>query len=143
MKIDPVEVFSNALAIAPIRFLFAWLSASLGGFVPMLLADGSDAFEGLGWYIPMFPFHLVVTAFMSSWWGVIAVPLILVIAYRLCRFMTSDNTGSELMVIFTLAFMISVKPGVDARMVPTIVCSTATLVATYFLVKRDRELYPE
>ena len=143
MKYDPVEVFVNAIAITPIRFLFAWLAGSFGSFLPGVLSDGKDAFEILAWQIFLFPFYLVVVAFMSGWWGVVAVPLILVVSYKLCRFMINDNTGSDLMVIFLLTYLIAMRVGLHSSMILTSICGVVLLVATYFLVKRDRELYPE
>lgn len=143
MKWDPAEVFVNAIAITPIRLLVAWLAGSVGAFLPAVIGRGADAFEFLGWQIAFFPFYLVIMAFMSGWWGVIAVPLILVVAYKLCRFMISDNTGSELMVILTLAFLIAIRSGLDERLVMTAVVGISLLISTVVFVQRDRELYPE
>jgi hypothetical protein len=143
MKFDPVDICANAIAITPIRFLFAWLAGSMGSFLPVVFSDGKDAFEILAWQTFMFPFYLVVVAFMSGWWGVIAVPLILVVAYKLCRFMINDNTGSDLMVIFLLTYLIAIRGGLHSSMFLTSICGVVIFVATYYLVRRDRELYPE
>lgn len=143
IKYDPAEVFVSALSITPVRFLCAWLAGSLGMFLPLLLSEGRGALELLMWQILMFPFQLVIVAFMSGWWGVVAVPLILVVAYKLCRFMINDNTGSDLMVVFLMTYLIAVKQGLESSLILTLVCSVVIIAATYYLVKRDRELYPE
>ena len=109
MKIDPVEVCSNALAVTPLRLLAVWLAGAFGSFLPLLIVGGVDSFGSLGLQILLFPAYLFFVAFASGWWALIAVPLILVLSYKMLLFVVNDNTGSDLMVIFTMSYWIGIR----------------------------------
>ncbi|MCP5537266.1 MAG: hypothetical protein H7A51_13680 [Akkermansiaceae bacterium] len=143
MKWDPSEVFVNSIALTPVRVLAVWVAGSIGAFIPVFIGGGFEALELLAWQVLFFPFYLVIVAFFSGWWGLVAVPLIMVFAYKLIRFMTNDNTGSDLMVILSLSFFITIRVGYHSSAVITSILAVIILGVTYWLTRRDREIYPE
>ena len=143
MKWDPPEVFINAIALTPVRLIAAWVAGSIGAFIPIFIGGGFEALDLLAWQLLFFPFYLAVVAFFSGWWALIAVPLIMIFSYKLFRFMTNDNTGSDLMVMLSLAFLITIRVGYHSSAVITSFLAAVILGATYWMTKLNREIYPE
>jgi hypothetical protein len=141
MRIDPIEVFSSALAITPLRILIAWLAGSVGAFLPAILGSGLDATAFLGWQIGFFPFYLLVVVLNSGWWAVVAMPMIIVLAFKMLMFLRNDNEGSDLIIIFSLSYFISIRM-IDANWLYGVLVGILLVLASYLCVRRERERDP-
>jgi hypothetical protein len=109
MRIDPQEIFGHALAVTPLRFGLAWLSGTIGAAAPIGLFGGDLAIDDFGWGLLFLPFYLLIMAITSGWWSFIAGPLLIVLAWRIILFMRNDNSGSDLVGIFTLSYLIGIR----------------------------------
>ncbi len=137
MRIDPIEVLGSVLAITPVRLLAAWLAAGLGGFTPVVVSKGFTAFEDFGWWMVFFPFNLFFTALNSGWWALAAVPLILVMSFRMIRFLFNENAGSDLLVIFALGYFVAISAA-DPAWVKGFIVAMATAASAFLAAKLDR-----
>ena len=140
MPIDPADVFGQALALAPVRLALAWVVAGVGGYLPRLLDvrylghESIGASEDLGWAVLMSPLYLFGVAAISGWWCVVALPLILVLAYRVVTLPMRDDLPSGLMIILTLSYWVAIG---SAKSIPLGIWLGVVLVGlTYKVVKR-------
>lgn len=105
MRIDPAQVFANAILLPPVKFIFAWLIGALGCFAPLLIAIGPDAFRSIGIPIVIFPFYLIGVCLASGNYILISIPLVLLTLYKVIIYMINDNERSDLYIIFTAAYI--------------------------------------
>jgi len=138
MRIDPVEVCSNALTITPLRLMAVWLAGALGSFLPLLISGGVDGVGALGLHLPLFPVYLFVIAFASGWWALIAVPLILILSYKMLRFVVNDNAGSDLIFIFTISYWIGIRPALHSHWIIGAVIGLVLLGFSVRMARLDR-----
>lgn len=114
MRIDPSAVYLHTLASTPLRIGLAWMIGTLGAYAPIIIRHGFETFEVIQWQFLFFPFYLFICAMMSGWWGLVAVPLLLVLAWRLLVFVRDDGSKFELLWIFLLSFLISIRTSEEA-----------------------------
>ena len=119
MPVDPADVFGQALALAPVRLALAWVVAGVGGYLPRLadifhlfIVDGGLP-DGLGWTVLASPLYLFSVAAASGWWCLVALPLLLGLAYQVVTLPTRDDLPSGLMLILTLAHWIAIRQAPD------------------------------
>lgn len=142
MRVNPIEVLGNTLAITPLRFLAAWLAASVGSFAPIVVERRWEAFEDIGWWILFFPFHMLVTALLSSWWALIAIPLVFLLVFKMINFLRNENSGSDLLVIFALAFFITIKR-VDPAWISGAIIAVILAALGFVAAKMNRAANPD
>lgn len=140
MRIDPPAVFLHTMASVPLRMGLVWLAALAGSFSPLLLAEGMDAFEVLRWHAILLPFYLVIIARASGWWAFVAVPLVFVLAWRVLVYLRDDGFSLDLLWIFLLAFLISIRASAGAW--PVAVVCAAVGIGLALRIK-CRSTYPE
>lgn len=143
MKIDPVQVFANSIGSIPFRILFAWLAISLGSILSLVCDYGMEAFENTGFIILAMPIHLIFVACIGDWWVYISVPLLFVVAWKGVRFIVNDNTGSDLVVLILLAYLVTSDFSDLEGIVLRSVFGVILLFITFLAVRRNRDLYPE
>ena len=120
-----------------------WIAVIFGAFLPLLCSYGLDAFEDIGWFIVFMPLQTFFTATLSGWWTFIAIPLLLVLIFKSYKFMLSDNTDSELMVILLLAYLATADFSAAEARGLKIVLAVGLLAISIKVVKRDKFLYPD
>lgn len=89
------------------------------------------------------PLQTFFTATLSGWWTFIAIPLLLVLIFKSYKFMLSDNTDSELMVILLLAYLATADFSAAEARGLKIVLAVGLLAISIKVVKRDKFLYPD
>lgn len=142
MRIDPVDIFAHTMVSAPLRFCLAWLVGTLGSFAPVFLVGGMQTLQLIGWQLLFFPFYLFLVAMFSGWWSFIAVPLLVVWAWKAFAFMKDEGTTKNLLWIFILPFLISIRTNEDVWPWPALVAVILLLVfvgGPYLSAKYGRE----
>ncbi len=109
MRIDPLEVIASSMTSVPVRLAFAWLCGMAGAFTPLLLSNGIDACQFLGWQWLLFPFYLFYMATDAGWWTIIALPLLALLGWRIIAYMRNENMGSDLFAIFSITYLIGIR----------------------------------
>lgn len=111
MRINLPDVFLHTTASVPLRFLLAWVAGTLGAVIPSLMGEGMYALDTFAWRLLFFPFHLMVLAVWGGgWtgqWAFVAIPLLLVLGWRLLKYLLDDGHAPQLAWIFWLAFVIA------------------------------------
>ena len=111
---DQPTVWANTLASVPRRFLAAWLVGALGTAAPATLRDLGDVFEMWWGFILAWPLFLFLFAMGSGWWGLIAVPLLLVLAWHMFRFVQDDQPDGVMAAkIFAIAYLAGIRASGD------------------------------
>lgn len=136
MRWDPTEVFSDALTSTPVRLLATWIAGFLGCFLSFVINDGFDALGAIPFLLLTYPLLMMTCAF-ASLWGLIAIPLILVFAYKALRFPGNDNTGSDLMILFTIAYFITIQVGFQEGPILTSIIGIILLANTISIIKEN------
>lgn len=114
MRIDPADVFAHTVVSVPLRFCLAWTVGTLGSFMPIVIGHGFDALAGIGWVLLFFPFYLFLIALFSGWWAFVAIPLLLMWAWRALVFLREEGLTRELFWIFMLPFLIAIRASQNA-----------------------------
>ena len=135
-------VFLNSLCSVPLKLFFVLAVGSIGSFLPIVLSGGIETLSGLWWMILFFPLYLFFVGIFSGWWAFIAIPLIFVLAYNACQFLLGDYLFSKLMIVFTLAFLITIRVGMESCPVLSIVLALLFVAGSYLLHRRDKRFYP-
>ena len=76
----------------------AFIVGTLGTFIPILVGGGFEVVHNVGWLLLFFPLYLFMIAFISGWWGFVAVPLLIVRcegAARACGVERAEGSGFE------------------------------------------------
>ena len=81
-------------------------------------------------------------AIVSELYAFIAIPLILVLFYYLYEFILRDDRYSNLLVVLFLAYMITIKVGIDNNPVLTILIAVLLFTGTFFAARYERRLHP-
>jgi hypothetical protein len=140
MPVDPVDVFGHALALAPVRLALACVVAGVGGYLPLTvdvyrLFVGRGGFpEGLGWAVLASPVYLFLVAATSGWWSLVALPLLLGLAYQVVTLPARDDLPSGLMIILTLAYWTAIRQADDLSL--GILLGVVLIGLTHKLVRR-------
>ena len=111
MRVDPSAVFLHTLASTPLRIGLAWIIGTLGSIAPIFIRHGFESFGLIQWQFLFLPFYLFLIAMMS---GCVAVPLVIVFAWRLLVFLRDEGSRMELFWIFILPFLIGIRTSEDA-----------------------------
>ena len=141
MRIDPLDVISNALANPPLRLAFAWLCAIAGAFFPLFILKGFGAFGYLGWQWLLFPVYLLYMAVDGGWWTIIALPLLALLGWRMIAFMCNENTGSDLFAIFTISYLICIQ-ATGTHWPLGLILAVYLIYQTIYLDRRERREDP-
>lgn len=133
---DQPTVWAHTLASVPRRFLAAWLVGALGTAAPAALRDLGDFIE-MGWvFIPAWPLLVFLFAMGSGWWGLIAVPLLFVLAWHMLRFVQDDHPDGVMAAkIFAIAYLAGIRASGDLW--PVAVLPLAMVGVAYVRDKRN------
>lgn len=82
--------------------------------MPIVIGRGFDALAGIGWVLLFFPFYLFLMALFSGCWAFVAIPLLLMWAWRALVFLREEGLIKELFWIFMLPFLIAIRASQDA-----------------------------
>jgi len=137
MRIDPLDVIANALASLPLRLAIAWLCGIAGSFMPLFISKGFCAFQSLGWHWLLFPAYLLYMAVDGGWWTIVALPLLAMLAWRMIAFMRNENTGSDLVSIFTISYLIGIRAA-ESHLLIGILLAAYLIYQTIYLDRRER-----
>jgi hypothetical protein len=136
MRIDPTSVFFHTIVSLPLRLVLAWCVGTLGAFTPVWLRGGVDAFAIIGWQLLLFPIYLFFVAIISGWWGLAAVPLLIVLAWRLLLFVRDESDTLDLLWIYLLSMMISIRASGGALPVAVLIVAAMGI----YLTRLQRQL---
>ncbi|MDB2673770.1 hypothetical protein N9Y81_02315 [Akkermansiaceae bacterium] len=117
MRLDPLDVFSHTAVSMPGRFLLAWILGTLGAFIPILIGSIFESWFGvfgvIQWQFLLLPLYLLLIALVSGWWSFVAVPLLLVFAWKFIVFLRGDGDSVALGWIFLLPCLIGFRTSGD------------------------------
>ncbi len=138
MRIDPTTVFFHTIASMPLRVCLAWIVGTMGAFAPVLIGEGLglDTFMGIGWLLLFFPFYLFLIAVFGGWWAFVALPLLIVFAWRLLLLLRDEGSAIDLYWWFMLAFLIGITASEDHWSYAALVAG----VSMFFVVRYQRRL---
>ena len=111
---DLPTVWADTIRSVPRRFMTAWVLGALGTAAPAAMRDLGDVIEmglffALGWPLALFLF-----AMGSGWWGLIAVPLLLVLAWHMFRFVQDDSPdGDAAFKVLAIAYLAGIRASGD------------------------------
>jgi hypothetical protein len=73
----------------------------------------------------------------GGYWMIFALPLLAWLGWRIISFICNENSGSDLIAIYTLAFLITIRAA-DDRLFSAIILGIYLFCQTLYLDRRDR-----
>jgi hypothetical protein len=101
----------------------------------LLFRYGFEAVAGIPWQMACLPIYLFGVALGSGWWTFIALPLLLVLAWRTMLYLRDESDPPELLWIYLLGYFITLRASGDRWLMAT---ATAVGISAYACWRQQR-----
>lgn len=123
MRYDPITTLYQCLGLMPLRVLLVWFVGSLGAWTPLLLHRGFSAWQELFMWLVLYPFLLALHAISSGWWSLFAIPLFLILSWRIVVFLREEGSTNDVLWLYLLPFLIGLKQSREEWILAIIITS--------------------
>ena len=108
MSPNPIAFLAHSV---PGRMALSWIAGALGISAAAVFGHGIHAFVVIFVAAPLFPVYVLTVALTSGWWSIVAIPLLLVVAFIIRSYLHEESCPGALQTVFVACYLISIRLG--------------------------------